>query len=134
MVWSLLFLPSLASAFYLPGVAYQEYPQNHSISIYSNGLFSVHTQLPFPYSYLPFCPTSDSPSHTNIGQILSGDRVEVTPYTVHMQEEQLCTYLCTVNNTQTDVEKLTWMIEKEYQFSWSVDGLPVGQRQTVVLT
>jgi len=118
-------------AFYLPGVAYHEYTLNQSISIYSNGLFSSHTQLPFPASYLPFCPASSSPSPTNLGQVLAGDRVEVSPYTVHMQREEMCALLCTANNTETEMDRFRWMIEKEYKASWTVDGLPAGLRQTV---
>ena len=129
---SLLFLllAPLTPGFYLPGVAYQEYTLNQSISIYSNGLFSSHTQVPFPASYLPLCPAS--PSSTNFGQVLSGDRVEISPYAVHMEVEEMCAFLCAIQNTDTEIEKFRWMIEKEYKASWMVDGLPVGLRRTVV--
>ena len=46
-------------AFYLPGVAPQQYENFESVDMKVNKLTSIKTQLPYEYYALPFCqPTS----------------------------------------------------------------------------
>ena len=48
-----------ATAFYLPGVAPQQYENFESVAMKVNKLTSIKTQLPYEYYALPFCqPTA----------------------------------------------------------------------------
>ena len=129
MFLALLVLP--AFAFYLPGVTYHEYPLNSSVEIYAQRLDSVSTQLPFDYYFLPFCPSHAKAPKANFGQVLRGENTEMVAYQIQMQVPQLCKTLCRMEHSLGDLEKFRWMIERNYRISWTVDGLPVGLRQTV---
>ena len=51
-----------AFAFYLPGVAPQQYENFETVDMKVNKLTSIKTQLPYEYYALPFCqPTSARP-------------------------------------------------------------------------
>ena len=51
-----------AGAFYLPGVAPQQYENFEAVDMKVNKLTSIKTQLPYEYYALPFCqPTSARP-------------------------------------------------------------------------
>ena len=57
-VLALVLLPA-ATAFYLPGVAPQQYENFESVAMKVNKLTSIKTQLPYEYYALPFCqPTA----------------------------------------------------------------------------
>lgn len=101
----------LAQAFYLPGVAPQDYAKASHIAVreYSltcnlglpstdrlclalqgdkvilkvNKLTSTKTQLPYEYYSMPYCrPEKIMPSAENLGEVLRGDRIENSPYEV----------------------------------------------------
>jgi len=73
-------------SFYLPGIKPHEYAFQESVKIKVNKLDSVQTQLPYDYYALPFCaPTSGVKRDAeNLGEIMSGDSIENSPYTVEM--------------------------------------------------
>lgn len=100
-----------ALAFYLPGVAPQDYAKvcscernthrapNFRVSLCSSILFwclqgdkvvlkvnkltSIKTQLPYEYYSMPYCrPEKILPSAENLGEVLRGDRIENSPYEV----------------------------------------------------
>jgi hypothetical protein len=79
----LALLASLASAFYLPGVAPRDYLYGEAVEMKVNKLDSIHTQLPYDYYSLPFCrPDVIEESAENLGEVLSGDRIENSMYQV----------------------------------------------------
>lgn len=48
-----------------------------------NKLTSIKTQLPYSYYSLPHCqPKKIEDSTENLGEVLRGDRIENSPYTV----------------------------------------------------
>ena len=69
--------------FYLPGVAPRDYLYGESVDMKVNKLDSVHTQLPYDFYSLPFCmPEKIEESAENLGEVLSGDRIENSMYKV----------------------------------------------------
>jgi transmembrane 9 superfamily protein 2/4 len=73
----------VANAFYLPGVAPRDYRRGEQVEIKVNKLDSVVTQVPFDYYSLPFCqPGKIEEAAENLGEILSGDKIENSDYLV----------------------------------------------------
>ena len=69
-------------AFYLPGVAPRDYKQGEEVRIKVTQLTSTKTQLPYEYSILEFCKTDEPYQAENLGEVLSGHRIAVSPYKV----------------------------------------------------
>ncbi|CAG9319570.1 unnamed protein product [Blepharisma stoltei] len=127
-----LFLILQANAYFLPGVAPKSYEQDRPLNLYVNKLDSSKTQLPFDYYYLNYCkPRHINTQSENIGQTLSGDTIESSPYQIHMGQVAKCQTLCTQVNRRSHVRTFKWMIENEYKASWLLDNLPAGFRQTI---
>ena len=83
----LVTLISLVSSEYLPGTRPKSYTLHESISIFVINLDSDHTELPFDYYYLNFCkPKHIEEANENIGQILTGEVIESTPYKQNLNE------------------------------------------------
>ena len=86
----LLFIVALTSllhsglGFYLPGVAPYSYEETEKVTLKVNKLSSVHTQLPYNYYSLKYCrPKEGIKDYSeNLGEFLSGDRIENSPYQV----------------------------------------------------
>ncbi len=81
----LLALLGCAVAFpaYLPGVAPRDYADGENVDVKVNKLDSVKTQLPYDYYSLPVCrPAVIEEASENLGEILSGDRIESSSYDV----------------------------------------------------
>ena len=57
--------------------------QKDPLLVKVNKLTSIKTQLPYSYYSLPFCkPDTIVDSAENLGEVLRGDRIENSPYTV----------------------------------------------------
>jgi transmembrane 9 superfamily protein 2/4 len=54
----LQFLCDIGNAFYVPGVAPQDFKENDKIDVRAIKMTSSHTQLPYEYYSLPFCKPS----------------------------------------------------------------------------
>lgn len=80
----LCILPHIAQGvFYLPGVAPIDFQEGEVVPLKVNKLTSIHTQLPYQYYSLPFCkPKQVQDKKENLGEILRGDRIENSLYTV----------------------------------------------------
>jgi len=77
-------LLSAVSGFYLPGVAPYSYNEGEQVNLKVNKLSSIHTQLPYNYYSLKYCkPKNGVKTYSeNLGEFLSGDRIENSPYEV----------------------------------------------------
>lgn len=74
-------------SFYLPGVAPYNYEENEVVDLKVNKLSSVHTQVPYDYYSLKYCkPKEIKPYSENLGEFLSGDRIENSPYEVRCKQ------------------------------------------------
>ena len=78
-------------AYILPGMTPTDYEKNEEVDLKVNKLTSVHTQLPYDYYSLKFCKPNDGikPYAENLGELLSGDRIENSPYELKMLEDIL---------------------------------------------
>jgi len=123
------FVAAPAGAYYLPGMAPIQYKEGSVVDLKVNKLTSVKTQLPYAYYTLPFCkPPVITESVENLGEILTGDMIENSPYEIKMLEDTDCKVLCTVTLTAKQKEKFRSMIDDEYLVNWLVDSLPAATR------
>jgi len=128
----LVLVLAVSYGFYLPGVMPKDYEDGEKIELYVNKLDSSETQLPFDYYYLNFCkPNNLEKKGENLGQILSGDRMETSPYEVFMNMNEDCKVLCTRTNSNSKIENFKWMIDNQYEASWVMDNLPSGLRMNL---
>eukprot|EP00611_Tribonema_gayanum_P021765 TRINITY_DN424_c0_g1_i1.p1 TRINITY_DN424_c0_g1~~TRINITY_DN424_c0_g1_i1.p1 ORF type:complete len:659 (+),score=196.73 TRINITY_DN424_c0_g1_i1:147-2123(+) len=117
-----------ACSFYLPGVAPYNFETGGRVEVKVNKLTSVHTQLPMDYYSLPFCkPKGGVKMYAeNLGEFLSGDRIENSPYNIYMHHNENCKVLCQQHFTAADVIKLRTAIKRQYRHNWIVDNLPAA--------
>jgi len=128
MKWLHIACVPLATAFYLPGVAPIEYEEGAAVELKVNKLTSSKTQLPYEYYTLPYCkPDTVKKKVENIGEILTGDIIETSPYEIYMLQQESCKTLCTVKlKPKGNREKFRNMIEEEYVVNMIVDNLPAA--------
>lgn len=81
--------------FYLPGVAPHDYEPNEKVLLKVNKLSSTHTQLPYDYYSLKYCKPEGGvrKDHENLGEFLSGDRIENSPYEVCKNYNHIFAYI-----------------------------------------
>ena len=92
------FLTGSASAFYVPGVHPQTFQKGEKVPLKVNALTSVHTQIPKDYYRLPFCRPEEGTkmASENLGEFLTGNKIQNSPYFIEMLEEKRCQKLCQV--------------------------------------
>jgi len=118
-----------AEAFYLPGVAPNEYLAGGQVDLKVNKLTSVKTQLPYGYYTLPYCqPKQIQDSVENLGEILVGDMIENSPYDLRMLQNATCELLCSQAFTKEHKDHFRSMIDDGYLVNWIVDNLPAATR------
>jgi transmembrane 9 superfamily member 2/4 len=85
---SLLFLSLLSftkASFYLPGVSPDSYEESEDVKLFVTKLTSTKTQIPYDYYSLNFCkPKHAKEQSENLGEVLSGDRIENSVYKVFL--------------------------------------------------
>ena len=126
---------SAAHAFYVPGVAPSDFGWGDPIEIRAIKMTSTHTQLPYEYYSIPFCPPKSGEveyKSQNLGEILRGDRITNTAYDVRMGTEFPCRLLC----GSKDKPSVSWdakesadvyeKIKEEYFVHLITDNLPVA--------
>jgi transmembrane 9 superfamily member 2/4 len=136
---TLLSIPELATAFYLPGVAPTSYKEGDKVPLHVNRLTAVGSQedetlrsvLAYDYYYSPFhfCRPQPKPEDVSesLGSILFGDRIMTSPFELSMLKNEQCKPLC---KEIYDADSAKWVndkIAKGYALNWLVDGLPAGQ-------
>ena len=64
--------------------------------IKANSLSSSNTQLSFDYYSLPFCEPHEGiiKDSESLGERLSGDSIDNTPYEINMLQDKKCALLC----------------------------------------
>mmetsp|Transcript_63223 Transcript_63223/g.136849 ORF Transcript_63223/g.136849 Transcript_63223/m.136849 type:complete len:620 (-) Transcript_63223:148-2007(-) len=117
-------------AFYLPGVAPRQYDAGGLVDLKVNKLTSVKTQLPYAYYTLPYCKPDGGiqDSVENLGEILTGDMIENSPYEIRMMVNKTCTLLCKQDLQKQQKDKFRSMIDDDYLVNWIVDNLPAATR------
>ncbi|CDF34245.1 unnamed protein product [Chondrus crispus] len=132
-VLALLLAP--AHAFYLPGIAMQEYADGDVVEVLANKLTSPSNTLPYGYYSLPFCATPGSLKSrpVNLGQLLSGERAFPTPYTINMMHPVSCRVVCTValaTLQERPYKGLLNRIKENYSARLNADNMPLVTRYT----
>jgi transmembrane 9 superfamily protein 2/4 len=56
----------------------------------------------------------------NLGEILSGDMIETSPYEAAMKDEENCKILCRREYTKAELAQFSEKIAEEYRVSWYV--------------
>jgi len=134
-----LAIPELSTAFYLPGVAPNEYKEGELVPLHVNRLTPVgssqdgtlNSVISFDYyhPFFHFCrpePRAEYVSES-LGSILFGDRIMTSPFELKMVQNETCKSLC---KTIYDTHSAQWVngkISNGYALNWLVDGLPAGQ-------
>ncbi|XP_041701219.1 transmembrane 9 superfamily member 4 [Coregonus clupeaformis] len=123
-------LPGGVQAFYVPGVAPMNFHQNSAVEIKAVKLTSSRTQLPYEYYSLPFCqPDKVVYKAENLGEVLRGDRIVNTPYSVLMTQDRKCEAVCAKLKLDVQQSKLVAeRIQDEYYVHLIADNLPVATR------
>ena len=62
----------------------------------------------------------------NLGEFLTGDRIENSPYQLFMEQDQFCNILCMETFKQHDVSSFKMIIKEEYHHNWIIDNLPAA--------
>lgn len=138
---------SLASAFYLPGVAPTSYDEGQIVPLYVNhltpGVAQQDSQLHSVFSYdyyhpaFHFCRPKDGPKDVreSLGSIIFGDRIRTSPFELHMAKNETCKPLCEEVKFDARSGKFTnRRIQQGYNINWLVDGLPAAQRNLDAMT
>ena len=91
--------------------------------------------MPLDHYSLPFCAPPEGPKldHENLGELLSGDRIESSPYYLLMKTEMYCEHLCVTylgrpEDGKSQPNKFVKAIRKEYHSNWIVDNLPAASK------
>ena len=94
-----LVLATCRARFTYPGVAPRTFRYGDKVELKVNKLTSVHTQIPYDYYSVKFCrPRGGIKQATeNLGEFLSGDLIENSPYHLFMEQDQFCKVLCQVD-------------------------------------
>jgi transmembrane 9 superfamily protein 2/4 len=128
-VTKLLALTSMlvgANAFYVPGVQPEEFDKGEPVEMKVNAMTSYHTQIPKDYYRLPFCQPSGGPkmASENLGEFLTGNKIQSSAYSLNMLTEVYCQKLCQVDVSKVEAAKLRLHIKYGYHNNWIVDNLP----------
>lgn len=137
---TLLLHAAPSSTFYLPGVAPTSYAPDDKVPLYVNhltpGFSNEDTQLHSVFSYdyyydaFRFCRPEGGPQPVSesLGSILFGDRIQTSPYELHMLKNETCKALCKEQTFDPEAaEFVNERIWENYNLNWLIDGLPAGQ-------
>jgi transmembrane 9 superfamily member 2/4 len=135
MILLVLALSSLvgASGYYAPDLPPRTFEDGERIQLWVNSLTSTRTQLPRDYYRLPFCTPQGGPvaASENLGEKLTGNKVQSSPYVINVGENAYCQLLCEKMLDRTDAAKLRLHIKYGYHNNWILDNLPgatIGRR------
>ncbi|EME42358.1 hypothetical protein DOTSEDRAFT_73247 [Dothistroma septosporum NZE10] len=139
---SLLLLLSapLAQAFYLPGITPTNYKTGDLVPLTVNHLTpsqsqrdtQVRSAFSFDYyhSNFHFCKPEGDIQHASesLGSILFGDRIQSSPFQLHMAKNETCKAVCNeVEFEPRGAKFVNRRIWQNYIMNWLVDGLPAAQ-------
>lgn len=131
----------LASGFYLPGITPTNYKIGDLVQLTVNHLTpsqsarDTHIRSVFSFDYyhhaFHFCPPEGGPEaiSESLGSILFGDRIQTSPFKLHMSVNETCKAICNEQLFEPrDAKFVNRRIWQNYNLNWLIDGLPAGQR------
>ncbi|KAL8689474.1 MAG: hypothetical protein Q9218_004867 [Villophora microphyllina] len=142
-IYALALLSSIASAFYLPGVAPTTYEHGSIVPLNVNpltpALSEKDPQLRSVISYdyyhpaFRFCRQEGGPKDVSesLGSILFGDRILTSPYELKMGVNESCKAVCEPKPEyafdKSSALFTNQRIRQNYNLNMLIDGLPAGQ-------
>lgn len=135
-----LVLALTTEAFYLPGLAPVVYCDKSEtnkkcksdLKIFVNRLNSVETVVPYEYHSFDFCTVDEDDSPTeNLGQVVFGERIRPSPYTMKFNEAVTCKSACKKDYKKGDADKAKKLkflkkgILLNYNHHWIIDNMPI---------
>ena len=122
----LVMTPFTAGTFYMAGVKTKDFKEGEEVDLKVNAVTSIHTQIPTPYYRLPFCEPEDGPkmASENLGEFITGNKVQNSPYSINMLEDMYCKKLCQKTLEPKQARILKQHIVRGYHNNWIVDNLP----------
>eukprot|EP00126_Sphaerothecum_destruens_P002033 Sdes_comp15477_c0_seq2m4398 len=115
-------------SFYLPGTASVTYQTGDQIPVYVNRLDSVSEALAFDYYFFDFCqPPADTKKFKypeNLGQILFGERITLSPMLLTFLKPSKCIAVCTkeynpaVPESLKKIQRFQKKISQGYNHHW----------------
>jgi len=112
--------------FYLPGVPPKSFESREQVKLFVNKLTSTKTQIPFDYYHLPYCRPKVHHEAENLGEVLTGDRIENSLYKLEMKVPEVCEKVCMKDLTEKEAKKFRQAIADDYRVHWIVDNLPAA--------
>lgn len=82
--------------------------------------------MPKDYYQLPFCRPSGGPkmASENLGEFLTGNKIQSSVYTINMLRELYCSVICQVKLNEKHAQHLRMHIKYGYHNNWIIDNLP----------
>lgn len=123
---SLLLILQQVQSFYLPGVNTKEFNDGDKVEVKVNSLTSPSSYVPFEYYSLPFCqPEQVTNTPENLGEYLTGNRIENSLYDVKMNTPVFCKLLCAPKSyTAEQLGKFVERIDEHYRVNMIMDNMP----------
>lgn len=106
-----------------------------SVKLKVNKLTSEHDPFALDYYSMPFCTPSEGvkSDHENLGELLSGDRIENSPYFLMFKKDMYCEQVC-INNLgrgehpKHKPNKVANAVRLNYHNNWILDNLPSASK------
>lgn len=119
-------LLSSANGYYVPGIKPETFMEGKEVPLKVNSMTSIQTQIPKDYYRLPFCQPSNGPTMAseNLGEFLTGNKIQNSPYTIYMRKEVYCSVVCQQDLTEHEAKALKTHIFYAYHNNWIIDNLP----------
>ncbi|PBJ79045.1 hypothetical protein BCY84_03449 [Trypanosoma cruzi cruzi] len=140
--WGHFALLSLLLLFAAPGVSCALLDHLSSPTIYQagteipitvNSLTSKRDLLPYNFYSVKTCQPDerrmrDERIHENLGEILLGNRILPSMYSVKVGENITCREVCFVAYSESEMKRLQKLIEQQYCAHMFLDGVPLLER------
>lgn len=126
------FSSTMTHGYFVPGVQPMSFIEGEAIDLKVNALTSIRTQIPRDYYRLPFCHPEGGPKMDpeNLGELLTGNKIQNSPYSINMLKETYCEKLCQVTLDKEEAERLRWHIKFDYHHNWIMDNMPSAAMMT----
>ncbi|XP_062017153.1 transmembrane 9 superfamily member 7-like [Rosa rugosa] len=96
-----------------------------TLEVKVNKLSSIKTLLPYDYYFLGYCkPPVITNSALSLGEVLRGDRIKNSIYTLKMREAEYCKVACRVKLDANSAKKFKEKIDDQYVVNMILDNLP----------
>jgi len=125
-------------AFVIPEFRPTTYANGGKVTVWTNKITSVRTQIPYNYHNLPVCRQANAEdkddksikkTKENLGEIVLGDSIETSLYKLEMRQTVKCHLLCKKHLTVDEVKDWRNKIQEEYKAHWLIDlTLPSASR------